>query len=106
MLGQNSVQETRFKVNVNMTPIEGYSLSKVNWEAKVFTENGLRWVTVPKEEAIMVDDDNYLIPIDSAVLGAGKYYITLRAEIPDSDFADGIRIEKRTGFTGVTIDAR
>lgn len=104
-LGENSVKGTEFKVNVNMTPIGEYNMENVEWNAEVFTENGHKRVTVEKKDAIKVDSDNYLIRIDSAVCGAGKYYVTLTAYIPDTDFPDGFRTERRTGFTGVTIDS-
>jgi hypothetical protein len=102
----NSVKDTRFKININMTPIDGFNLGNTEWEATVFVGDGYKSITLKKEDCKMVDDDNYIIPIDSAILGAGTYFITLKVSIPDSDFSDGIRIEKRTGPTGVTIDAR
>ena len=102
----NSVKDTRFKVNINMTPIDGYHLGNTEWEVKVFVGDGYKNMTLRKSDCIKVDDKNYIIPIDSAILGAGTYYVTLKVEIPDSDFKDGIRVEKRTGSTGVTIDAR
>ena len=91
---------TEFKVNINMTPIDGFHMADVGWEAMVFTE------TSQKDEAIKVDEDNYIIKVDSAILGAGKYYVTLTAYIPDADFDDGLRTERRTMFIGVKIDAR
>lgn len=102
----NSVKDTRFKININMTPIDGFNLGNTEWEATVFVGDGYKSITLKKEDCKKVDDDNYIIPIDSAILGAGTYFITLKVSIPDSDFSDGIRIEKRTGPTGVTIDAR
>ena len=68
--------------------------------------NGIGDVTIKKIDAAKVDDDNYIIKVDSSVCGAGRYYVTLTAYIPDSDFIDGFRTEKRTMFTGVTIDPR
>lgn len=105
-MGDNSVKGTEFKLNINMTPMEGHSLSSVEWEAMVFTEAGFKTITIKKSDAAKVDDDNYIIKVDSSVCGAGRYYVTLTAYIPDSDFIDGFRTEKRTMFTGVTIDAR
>lgn len=106
ILGQNSVIGTKFKLNINMKPIDGVHLSDVEWDAIIFTDTGIKNQVIPKKEAIKVDDDNYIIVVDSSVCGAGRYYATLTAYIPDPDFSDGIRTEKRTGFTGVTIDAR
>lgn len=105
IIGENSVKGTEFKLNINMTPIGGYSLDNVDWQAEVFTENGHKKITVGKNEAVKVDKDNYIIMVDSSILGAGKYYVTLTALIPDTDFPDRLRTEKRTAFTGVTIDS-
>lgn len=102
----HSAKGTEFKLNINMTPVDGQNMASVDWEALVFTETGHKSVTIKKADAIRVDDDNYIIRVDSSVCGAGKYYVTLTAYIPDSDFPDGFRTEKKTVFTGVTITAR
>lgn len=102
----NSVKGTMFKVNLNMEPIDGYRLANVDWSVKVFVEGKPNHIDYEKKDCVYVDDNNYLIPIDSSELGAGSYWMTLTASIPDNDFKGGIRIERRTGFTGVTIDAR
>ena len=105
-LGNNSVKGTEFKLNINMPPVGGYHMDEVEWEALVFTESGFKTLTIPKKDALKVDSNNYLICVDSSVCGAGLYYVTLTVHIPDSDFAEGFRTERRTVSTGVTIDAR
>lgn len=105
-LGENSVKGTEFKLIVSMVPIDGHKLADVEWEALIFTESGIKSLTVRKTDAKRVDDDNYTVIVDSTICGAGKYYMTLTAYIPDTDFPNGFRTEKRTAFTGVTIDAR
>ena len=105
-LGQNSVKGTKFKLNINMPPIDGYSLEAVDWSAEVFTKQGCKSLTVEKKDAIKVDKDTYRIPVDSAIVGAGEYWVTLTAQIPDTDFSDGFRPEVRTRPAGVTIDPR
>lgn len=105
-LGKNSVRGTMFKLNINMTPIDGHTMAEVEWDAEVFTELGHKSQTVKKADAFKIDDDNYIIPVDSSICGAGRYYVTLTAKIPDTAFDSGFRTERRTMFTGVTIDAR
>ena len=105
-IGENSVKGTEFKVNINMIPLDNRHMEEVEWECLVFTETSHKTITINKREAIKVDRDNYIIRIDSNVCGAGDYYVTLTAYIPDEQFASGFRTEKRTMFTGVTIDAR
>lgn len=105
-LGANSVKGTIFKLNVNMDPIDNNHMEDVDWEAKVFTENGSKFQIIRKADARKVDADNYIIAVDSGIVGPGKYYLTLTANIADADVEGGVRPEIRTGFTGVTIDAR
>lgn len=105
-LGQNSVKGTKLKLNISMPPIDGYHLADVDWSVLVFTEQGLKTLTVDKKNAIYIDKDNYVIRVDTSLVGAGIYYTTLTAYIPDTDFEDGIRPEKRTRYTGVIIDPR
>lgn len=104
--GQNSGKRTKFKLNVWMDAIDGFHLSDVEFEVEVYTENSQKIIRFPKSDAIKIDDDNYKVMVDSSVCGAGRYWMTLIAYIPDTDFEDGIRIEAKTTFTGVTIDAR
>ena len=105
-LGENSVIGTKVKLNISLQPIDGYHLEDVDWSALVFTEQGLKTLTVDKKNAIYIDKDNYVIRVDTSLVGAGAYYTTVTAYIPDTDFEDGIRPEKRTRYTGVTIDPR
>jgi hypothetical protein len=105
-LGENSVIGTKVKLNISLPPIDGYHLADVDWSVLVFTEQGLKTLTVDKKNAIYIDKDNYVIRVDTSLVGAGTYYTTLTAYIPDTDFEDGIRPEKRTRYTGVIIDPR
>jgi hypothetical protein len=102
----NSVKGTQFKLNINMPAIEGYSLKTIEWEVKVFTDTSTKSITIQKKDAIEEDANNYVILVDSAECGAGRYFVTLTAHIPDADFPNGKRIERKTVFTGVTIDPR
>ena len=102
----NSVKGTKFKLNVYMPPMEGHHLEDVDFECLVFVENGIKNKKILKKDAIRVDADNYMICVDSSMLGAGRYWMTMTAYIPDSDCDDGIRPEIKTRFTGVTINAR
>lgn len=104
--GQNSGKRTKFKLNVWMEQIDGFHLSDVDFEVEIYTENSPKIHRIRKSEAIKVDEDNYMVRVDSSVCGAGRYWMTLIAKIPDTDFEDGIRTEVKTSFTGVTIDIR
>lgn len=105
-LGQNSVKGTKFKLNVNMSPIDGFHLSGIEWQARVWTETSSKAQICTKNESTYVDDDNYMIKVDSAIVGAGVYNVTIYANIPDEDFEDGMRPEVRTAFNVITVDPR
>lgn len=105
-IGGNSVQGTLVKLNVSMTPLDNHHMENIEWEAMVFVKGNNRQQVIKKEKAKRVDADNYIIVVDSSIVGSGEYYITFTAYIPDADVEGGVRIEKKTGYTGVTIDAR
>lgn len=104
-LGKHSVVGTQFKVNLYMTPIGDSNLENSNFDIEVFTkENSSNIITISKNKCKKIDSNNYLIPIDSSELGAGRYYIRLIIHLKDSEFEGGIRIEKKTAYTNVIID--
>lgn len=102
----NSDRGTEFKLNIHLDPIEDYHMSDLDWNVVVstFSLDGTRQ-TFEKEQATKVDDDNYTIIVDSASGGAGAYWLTFTAFIPDADAPSGIRKEIVTVFTGVMIDS-
>lgn len=99
------IEGIRFKMNVTMDPIDGYTLEDTEWDVEVFAV-GKKGVVFPKSEAIMSDANNYLLPIDSAKIGHGKYYYIITVRIPDADFPDGFRVEKWQTYSGIQIYAK
>lgn len=61
-------------------------------------------ITLPKEEMLRVDADNYVAVIDSKLLGRGTIKVQTTVQIPDSDCPGGIRTEIYTEDTGIKID--
>ena len=51
-----------------------------------------------------MDEDTYVICVDTDKTGAGKLYTLVTVYIPDSDFPDGVRPEKHKRYTGIVID--
>ena len=101
----NSVKGTRLKLNVFMKKLDGFTLRDVDFNVEVFTDRG-GYAKFEKADTIEVDENNYKIPIDTAKIGAGRYSVRLTAYIPDGDFPDGIRIEKKTFHTKEIIDTK
>ena len=60
-------------------------------------------VTLPKEEMIRLDADNYIAVIDSTLLGRGTIKVQTTVQIPDTDIEGGFRTEIYTEDTGIKI---
>lgn len=104
MTTKDSLKGTTFKLNVHMEPMDNFHMEDVEWEAEVYVEGSYgRRIKVKKEDAVMVDRDNYIIVVDSGIGGSGEYVLDLTAYIPDSDCPNGIRIEKASANTDVNI---
>lgn len=96
---------TEFKINVHAEPIDGLHMSGYDFEVALFVYTN-RKVVFPKATMKKVDDDNYLVIVDSVnalKLGRGAVNMEFTAHIPDADFNDGLRTEKSIVCTGVTI---
>lgn len=95
---------TEFKLNVHLEPIDGFHMSDYDFDCAFFVFAN-RKVIIPKSKMRRVDDDNYLVMIetsDAMRIGRGKIRVEITAYIPDSDFSDGIRTEKLELCTDVT----
>ncbi len=91
---------TELKINVHVEPIDGFHMSDYDFTCRFYIYAN-RYVELGKSEMIRVDDDNYIACIDSGKLSAGLIMLRITAQIPDSDFPDGIRTEIETVSTGV-----
>ena len=60
-------------------------------------------VTIPKEEMIRLDADNYIAVIDSTKIGRGTIKVQTTVQISDTDCPGGIRTEIYTEDTGIKI---
>ena len=97
---------TEFKLNLHLDPIDGLHMSGYDFECALYVYTN-RKVVIPKSRMKKVDDDNYIVvvnSIDAMRIGKGKINAEITAYIPDSDFDDGIRTEKlilRTDMTAI-----
>lgn len=94
---------TGLKLMLYMKPLGGHRLSEVDWSVRVHTQSRARYVDIAKEDAIKVDDDDYIIIVDTTKVGAGVYYLRLTAFFPDEDCPGGLRKEVVTIPTGECI---
>ena len=96
---------TDIKINVHMDPIGGYHMKDVDFIATVYSNTTMKEIVIDKSSARAVDDDNYIIIVDTALIGSGRYYLKFCAYIPDADMPSGIRKEVETVDTDITITA-
>lgn len=93
---------SELKLNVHIEPISELSMSDYDFSVELFTGRQ-KTITVSKSEAKQNDKDNYIITLDSQVLGVGRIIALVTCFIPDEDFADGIRKEVVRIDTGMDI---
>lgn len=94
---------TEFKIKVQMEPIEGFALKDLDFTAAVHTDRYGKRKDYSKEDCIKIDDDTYAVPVNTADIGAGKYFITVTVYIPDTHFVDGTRKDVSVFPIGIEI---
>lgn len=85
-------QGTKFKAYVNLDPIGNLSMKDYDFEIDVYTDLSAKKLVFKKEECISLDDNTYVVAVDSAQLGLGYLKLRVRAMIPDRQI-DGHRPE-------------
>lgn len=96
---------TELKINVHIEPIDGLHMENYDFVCQFFAYPN-RKVEIHKEDMKKIDSDNYLAMITEEQckrIGRGELHLEVTAYVPDSDFFDGLRTEKATICTGVTI---
>lgn len=83
---------TKLKLNINIEPIGGITMDNYEFEIEVYC-SPKKSVIIKKEDAIRIDDSNYVIRIDTEEVGVGDLKCKITAQIPDGDFDDNIRTE-------------
>ena len=93
---------TELKLNVHIEPIGDITMDDYDFEVDVWCSLK-RIATVPKRDAIRIDKNNYLVCVDSSVLGHGIVKMKVTAHIPDDDFDDRLRTEVAYVSTDIEI---
>lgn len=94
------------KINIYANIGSGLHLSDVDFKVSLFTKSNFAKsnnIDYNKEDLIKVDDDNYLAPLDTEILGPGEYMVRLHVYVPDADFENGIRDEIVVFPTGLVV---
>lgn len=83
---------TTVKLNVHIHPIGNLHMENYDFTCYVYTPEG-NTVTITKKDAVRVDEDNYIIAVDSLRIGTGRLYNRVIADLPDRDCPNGKRRE-------------
>lgn len=78
--------------NIHIEPIDGVSAKDYDFNVSVYT-SPKRAIEVQKSDLIPVDNDNYIVLVDTMEVGTGKVIFKIEAHIPDDRFPDGSRKE-------------
>lgn len=98
----NVEQGTELKLNIHLAPIDGMTLDGYDYTTEVFC-TPKRSIVVKKSDTIRVDEENYLVRVDTNVTGVGRLACRIIAQIPDGDFDDGYRTEVVVIITNINV---
>ena len=93
---------TELKLNIHIEPIGDTTMDDYDFEVEVYC-SPKRPIIISKANAIRVDSDNYIVLVDTNVVGAGDLKCKVTAHIPDGDFPDQLRTEVVCVDTGINI---
>jgi hypothetical protein len=93
---------TELILNIHIEPIGNITMDDYNFEVEVYC-SPKRAIVAKKEDAIRVDESNYVVLVDTNVVGAGALKCKVTAYIPDGDFDDSLRTEVVAIETGINI---
>lgn len=94
---------TEVKLNVNIEPVGELTMDDYDFELTIMAQWPQKKVVVKKDQAIRVDENNYIITIDTKDIGTGKVTGKIVAYLPDDDFKDGYRTEVMEVDPNITI---
>lgn len=94
---------TELKLNIHIEPIGDVTMDDYNFDVEVYC-SPVRPIKVTKSDALRIDSDNYVVLVDTNVVGAGDLKCKVIAYIPDGDFPDTLRTEVVCIDTGIDIE--
>lgn len=85
------------KLNISIDPIDGIHMSEYDFEVSFFTRPSMVKVFRSRDTNTTlkkIDDDNYLVILDTKDVGPGQLKVSITAYIPDTDeINDYVRTE-------------
>ena len=101
-MGNEICLGTEIKLNVHIKPIDGVTMDDYSFVANIYCSPS-KMIAINKDEAIRIDESNYVCRIDTSNIGIGRLKCKIVAQISDGDFDDGIRTEISVIDTGIDI---
>lgn len=83
---------SEIKLNIHIASIGDISMDDYDFSLEVYCSQK-NVLTIPKNDLIRMDRENYIALVDTAKLGAGDIKCKVIAYIPDWDFPDKTRTE-------------
>lgn len=93
---------TGLKLNIHIEPMGEMTMDDYNFEVEIYCSSK-RAITVKKQDAIRNDENNYIVLVDTNIVGSGTLKCKVTAYIPDGDFEDHLRTEIVIIDTGINI---
>lgn len=93
---------TEIKLNIHIEPIGSMCMDDYEFEVETYC-SPKKTIVTKKSEAIRVDENNYVVLVDTAIVGAGDLKCKVTAQLPDADFPDMLRTEVVAIDTGINI---
>lgn len=81
----------------------GIHMADVDFTCEFFRKGAQRTQLIEKPQMTYVADDQYIAVVDTAVVGAGEYFLRFTALIPDPDIEGGMRRETVIIPTGIRV---
>lgn len=94
---------TELKINLNMVPMGNVHLGDCRFDIYAYATVG-KGYAITKDECIKVDNDNFIVLVDTAKTGAGSVKFKITINLPDADFDDHYRKEIVMIDTGIVIN--
>lgn len=92
---------TGVKINVNVEPMDGFTLANTEWRCSFKASQAC--IEVSKANATKVDDNNYICNVPTEIVGKGIIYGKIEMQIPDFGWLGGLRPEIAIFDTGVKV---
>lgn len=90
------------KLNIHIEPLGKLTMDDYEWYIECYCANEVP-IKIPKDTARRVDENNFIITLNTQQLGIGPLQCVITAHIPDEDFDDNFRTEISRINTNIII---